>query len=114
MNVQHSETKKAKKTASVTPKLVRSLDGTREITLEEFDRLFDDGSDEIDDFIDLSDMQIVHPKARRVNVDFPPLMVRDLDAVATARGIPRQALIKMWLADKLAEHARLTPNKDTP
>jgi hypothetical protein len=43
-----------------------------------------------------------------VNVDFPPLMVRDLDAVAVARGVTRQALIKMWLADKLEEHARRT------
>jgi len=50
----------------------------------------------------------VPPAFRRVNVDFPPPMVRALDAVASARGIPRQALIKMWLADKLEEHARRT------
>ena len=37
---------------------ITSLDGTRTITLEEFDRLFDEGSDEIDDFTDWS-------KARR-------------------------------------------------
>ena len=33
---------------------VRSLDGKRVITLEEFDRIADSGSDEIDEFIDLS------------------------------------------------------------
>jgi hypothetical protein len=33
---------------------ITSLDGTRTITLEEFDRLFDEGSDEIDAFIDWS------------------------------------------------------------
>jgi hypothetical protein len=38
---------------------VTSIDGTRTITVEEFDRLFDDASDEIDQFIDWS-------KARRV------------------------------------------------
>ncbi|MES2664724.1 MAG: CopG family transcriptional regulator [Pseudomonadota bacterium] len=90
------------------PATVRSLDGTKTITVEEFDKLFDDGSDEIDDFIDWSKGKMVPPKARRVNVDFPPLMVRDLDAVATARGVTRQALIKMWLADKLDEHRRAT------
>jgi hypothetical protein len=31
-----------------------SLDGKRTITLEEFDRIADSGSDEIDEFIDLS------------------------------------------------------------
>jgi hypothetical protein len=93
---------------------ITSLDGSRTITVEEFDRIFDDGSDEIDEFVDWSTLKAVHPKARRVNVDFPPLMVMQLDAVAATRGIPRQALIKMWLADKLAEHARLTPHKDTP
>jgi len=33
---------------------ITSLDGTRTITVEEFDRLFDDASDEIDQFIDWS------------------------------------------------------------
>ena len=85
---------------------IRSLDGTRTITVAEFDSLFDDGSDEIDEFVDWSKGKMVPPSPRRVNVDFPPLMVKELDAVATARGVTRQALIKMWLADKLDEHRR--------
>ena len=86
--------------------MIQSLDGKRWITVEEFDRIFDDGSDEIDEFVDWSTAKSVYPKPRRVNVDFPPAMVHDLDAVATARGVTRQALIKMWLADKLDEHRR--------
>jgi hypothetical protein len=86
-----------------------SHDGTRTITVEEFDRLFDEGSDDIEAFIDRSRSRVVYPKAQRVNVDFPPLMVRSLDAVAAARGVTRQAFIKMWLADKLDEHARRAP-----
>ena len=86
-----------------------SIDGSRTITVEEFDRLFDEGSDEIDAYIDKSKGRMDYPKPRRVNVDFAPQMVRDLDAVATARGVTRQALIKMWLADKLDEHHRKTP-----
>jgi hypothetical protein len=88
---------------------ITSLDGSRTITVEEFDRIFDDGSDEIDEFVDWSTFKPVYPKPRRVNVDFPPMMVRDLDAVASARGVTRQALIKMWLADKLDEHRRKAP-----
>ena len=85
---------------------ITSLDGQRTITAEEFDRLFDEGSDEIDQFVDWSKSKADPPKPRRVNVDFPPRMVKELDAVATARGVTRQALIKMWLADKLDEHRR--------
>ena len=93
-------------TSQTKAERIKSHDGTKSITVEEFDRLFDDGSDEIDDYIDWSKGRMAYPKPRRVNVDFPPLMVRDLDAVAAARGVTRQALIKMWLADKLDEHAR--------
>lgn len=91
------------KTKSAT---MTSLDGSRTITTEEFDRLFDEGSDEIDDFIDWSKARMDYPKPQRVNVDFPPDMVRSLDEVAQSRGVTRQALIKMWLADKLEEHRR--------
>ncbi len=92
-----------------TPERIWSHNGTKSITVEEFDRLFDDGSDEIEDFLDRSKGKLVPPAFRRVNVDFPPPMVRALDAVASTRGVTRQALIKMWLADKLDEHARRAP-----
>lgn len=91
---------------------ITSLDGSRTITAEEFDRIFDEGGDEIAEFVDLSTFKPTYPKPQRVNVDFPPLMVRDLDAVASARGVTRQALIKMWLADKLDEHHRGQPRPE--
>ena len=87
-----------------------SIDGSRTITVEEFDRLFDEGSDEIAAFIDHSKGRMVDPKPQRVNVDFPPPMVRQLDAEAGRRGVTRQALIKMWLADKLDEQSRNAPH----
>jgi hypothetical protein len=89
-----------------SPERIWNHDGTKSITVEEFDKMFDDGSDEIEDYIDRSKGRLVPPAFKRVNVDFPPMMVRDLDVVATARGVTRQALIKMWLADKLDEHRR--------
>ena len=93
-----------------TPERIWSHDGAKSFTVEEFDKMFDDGSDEIDDFIDLTKAKLVPPAFKRVNVDFPPKMVRELDAVATARGVTRQALIKMWLADKLDEHCAKSLN----
>ncbi len=92
-----------------TPERIWNHDGTKSITVEEFDQMFDDASDEIDDFIDRSKGKLVPPAFKRVNVDFAPQMVKNLDAVAVSRGVTRQALIKMWLADKLDEHRRKAP-----
>ena len=47
-------------------KTVTSLDGKKTISVEEFDRLFDDGSDEIDAFIDWTKPVFQHG-GRRAN-----------------------------------------------
>jgi len=62
-----------------------------------FDRKFDAG-EEIVDQLDLS-------RARRVGTDpiFPAWMLDSLDREARRIGITRQSLIKLWLADRLAE-----------
>lgn len=40
---------------------------------------------------------------QRVNVDFPRWMVDSLDQEARRIGVPRQALIKLWIADRLGK-----------
>jgi hypothetical protein len=70
------------------------------ISAEEFDRRFDAGED-ISEYLDTSRTRSPGKEPRRVNVDFPDWMVRSLDAQAQKRGVTRQALIKMWLADRL-------------
>lgn len=71
------------------------------ISAEEFDRLFDEGSDEIDQYLDWSKATRPGLEIKRVNVDFPQWMIARLDTEAKRRGVTRQALIKMWLADRL-------------
>jgi hypothetical protein len=72
----------------------------KSITAEEFDRRFDDGED-VSAYLDWSSARRPGREVKRVNVDFPDWMVRSLDAQAQKRGVTRQALIKMWLADRL-------------
>lgn len=74
---------------------------TKTISSEEFDRMFDDGDAAIDDYIDWSKSTRPGLTAKRVNVDFPEWMVARLDREAKRRGVTRQALIKMWLAERL-------------
>ncbi len=73
---------------------------TKMISAEEFDKKFDDGED-ISEYLDWSRARRPGLEAKRVNVDFPAWMVRRLDQHAQKRGVTRQALIKMWLADRL-------------
>lgn len=73
---------------------------TKAISGEQLDRMFDDGED-VSAYFDLSTATRINQKPKRVNVDFPAWMVRSLDQQAEKRGVTRQALIKMWLADRL-------------
>lgn len=66
------------------------------------DRMFDAGED-ITAHLDLSKARRVGNDAKRVNVDFPVWMVKSLDREAQRLGVTRQSLIKLWLADRLAQ-----------
>jgi hypothetical protein len=70
------------------------------LTAEQFDRAFDAGED-ITPHLDLDRATRPGLAARRVDVDFPAWMVEGLDARAAHLGITRQALIKIWIAEKL-------------
>ena len=77
-------------------------DATRKISsAEKLDRLFDEGSDEIDTYLDWDSARRPGLEPKRVNVDFPQWMIAGLDREAKRRGVTRQALIKMWIFDRL-------------
>jgi len=71
------------------------------ISADEFDRLFDEGKEDIMQHVDRAAGRQPNQDPRRVNVDFPPWMVEELDAEARRLGITRQSLIKIWIGGKL-------------
>ena len=75
-------------------------------TAEELDRMFDDGED-ISEYLDVSSIRRPGLESKRVNVDFPQHVVDKLDRIARLRGVSRQALIKVWIADCLNAEAKL-------
>ncbi|MGQ0612004.1 MAG: type II toxin-antitoxin system BrnA family antitoxin [Paracoccaceae bacterium] len=77
-----------------------AMTSPKPITTEEFDEKFDNGED-VSEYLDWSKARRPNQEARRVNVDFPAWMVRDLDKEAGRLGVTRQSLIKMWIAGKL-------------
>ncbi len=66
----------------------------------EFDKKFDQGED-ISEFLDLSRAKRPGQEQKRVNVDFPTWMIERLDREARRLGVPRQSIIKIWIAERL-------------
>lgn len=69
---------------------------------EQFDARFDDGED-ITDYLDIDKAQRPATEQRRANVDFPAWMIDALDREAKRLGVSRQAVIKVWIADRLEQ-----------
>ena len=44
-------------------------------------------------------------EVRRVNIDFPNWVVEALDREAERLGVTRQALVKLWIAERLGRAA---------
>ena len=75
---------------------------TKPMTAEQLDEYFDNGGD-ITDLIDESSVVMPNAKTKRVNVDFPQWMLDEIDEQARLLAINRQAIIKMWLKERLDE-----------
>jgi hypothetical protein len=66
----------------------------------DFDQHFDDGED-VSAAIEWSKGRRPNTATKWVNVDFPIWMIEGLDAQAQHLGVTRQALIKLWIAERL-------------
>ncbi len=61
-------------------------------TAENLEERFDNGEDVMDYFT---------VPIQRINLDLPVWAIKEIDQEATRRGVARQALIRMWLTDRL-------------
>ncbi len=71
-----------------------------------FDRKFDLGKEEVIDDLDMTTATRPNKRLKRVNVDFPVWMVELLDREAHRIGVSRQAVIKVWLSERLGVAAK--------
>ena len=69
---------------------------------KQLEKKFDSGED-ITKYLDVSKAHRPEQKQRRVNVDFPIWMIQSLDKEAKRLGVPRQSIIKVWVAERLAK-----------
>ena len=66
----------------------------------DFEKKFDEGVD-ISKHLDLKKARRPEQEQKRVNVDFPIWMIQLLDKEAKRLGVPRQSIIKVWVAERL-------------
>ena len=67
---------------------------------EEIDFMFDEGED-ITEYMDMSTARRPNLETKTVNVQFPVWMIEELDRAADRLAINRQAVIKVWVADRI-------------
>lgn len=70
------------------------------VKARDFDKKFDEGAD-ISKHLDVKKAKRLEQEQKRVNVDFPVWMIQLLDKEAKRLGVPRQSIIKVWVAERL-------------
>lgn len=70
------------------------------VKARDFDKKFDEGAD-ISKHLDVKRARRPELEQKRVNVDFPVWMIQLLDKEAKRLGVPRQSIIKVWVAERL-------------
>jgi hypothetical protein len=74
---------------------------------KKFDKKFDEGKSVVE-HLDLANARRPRLEQKRVNVDFPLWMIHSLDKEAKRLGVPRQSIIKIWLAERLEQASAST------
>lgn len=79
------------------------MSSEKQVTAEEFDRIFDEGEESILPYLDVSKAQRINAPSKRISMDMNPDMVRSLDREAKRLGVNRQAVIKFACDGYLAQ-----------
>jgi hypothetical protein len=66
----------------------------------DLDKKFDEGGI-VSRHLDMKKARRPEHEQKRVNVDFPVWMIQLLDKEARRLGVPRQSIIKAWVAERL-------------
>jgi hypothetical protein len=72
----------------------------KSIQAEAFDEAFEDG--DVFEYLDRDSVKARYP-VQRLSIDFTKKMIEQIDCEAARIGVTRTSLIKVWIADRLAE-----------
>jgi hypothetical protein len=72
------------------------------ISVEEFDRLFDEGEVDILQYCDVENARVVGPETRTVAVDLPIQVFDALEQESGQMGTSVQGLVETWIEERAA------------
>jgi hypothetical protein len=72
------------------------------ISVEEFDRLFDEGEVDILQYCDVANARVVGPETRTVAVDLPVQVFDALERESGQTGTSVQDLVETWIEERVA------------
>lgn len=72
---------------------------------KEFDKKFDENEEDLIDDLDLSTLTRANEEQRRIDISFPVWVLDSLDKEAKRTGVSMDAIIKLWLVERLEEQA---------
>ena len=70
-----------------------------------------DGGEDVSDYFDWSKATRPGLKKDRINLDLPQWIVDKLDRHARKAGVARQALVKVWMVERLAKEESKDPTR---
>jgi hypothetical protein len=73
----------------------------QKISVEELDRIFDEGDVDVLQYFEESGWTRPDMKQEKISISLPKWMVSSLDKEANRIGVNRQAIIKLWLDEKV-------------
>ncbi|BCD62872.1 MULTISPECIES: type II toxin-antitoxin system BrnA family antitoxin [Nitratiruptor] len=78
----------------------------KSITAKEFDEKFDRGED-ISEYLDFGKAkrvgEVKKQPTKKINIDLPQNILNLIDEEASKIGVARQALLKVWIVERLKE-----------
>lgn len=74
----------------------------KKIKASNFDDSFDHG--DVTEYLDLASVKAHYP-TQRITIDFPKVILDELDLEAAKVGVTRTSLIKIWVAEHLHRKA---------
>jgi hypothetical protein len=73
----------------------------QQISAEEFDRIFDEGEEDVLQYFDEDSWTRPDMEQEKIAISLPKWMISSLDKEANRIGVNRQAIIKLWLDEKV-------------
>jgi hypothetical protein len=75
---------------------MKKSNNKKKLSAKEFDEKFDDNID-VSEYLNFEEAVVV----KRINLDLPKWLLDALDREALRLNVSRQAIIKMWLSDRI-------------